>query len=249
MSLFADLFSCGRTRKPRETPAEPHGANDTIGATPKAVSPKTTTANDLLTADNRHHVRPSNNGESYRARENARGEVATDAKEQDNAVSEDQNATLAVIEEKAKQSGGWMVERRVLVTATPPHTADAAPVVGSECEPETCDDIPRVRCVTSELERSESTPTTRATTEPELCEDTSVAPTTTGRAPDEANTLISVEKPEPVLETTFAEEVAPSALDPENATDNAPIPKARATVQLLDLPPGTFSAFALASAR
>jgi hypothetical protein len=201
MSLFADLFSCGRTRKSRETPAEPHGANanDTIGATPKAVSPDYTTANDLLTADTPPDVRAPNNGESPHAREHARGGVATDTKEHYKAVGEDQNGTLAVMEEKAKQSGGWMVERRVLVTATPPRTADAAPVE-SECEPVT-------------------------------------------------NTLISVEEPEPVQETTFAEEVAPSALAPEDAADNVPIPKARAAVQLLDLPPGTFSALALAFAR
>jgi hypothetical protein len=258
MSLFADLFSCGRARKP--TPIEPHYANDTVGATPQNVSDETATANDMLTTDTPYaiHERTKSYGNSIW--DQARDEVRKDTQEQDDAVGEDDNGRVEVVEEKAKQSSGWMVERRVLVTATPPCTANAAPV--ADIEPETCEVTPPIRCATPEPELGKTIGAAHTRTEPESIEGTSTVLTENGHVSEEVNASMSVEKSEtlqeaPVVEQATSEPKPPSAAEPisfetpeAEVTEIAPlapeaeavadvtISKAKAPVGLLDLPPG-----------
>jgi hypothetical protein len=104
MSLFADLFSCGKARKPRETPTEPHG---------------TTTANDVLTANTAHdHVRTPEKGNDTRLPQAAHNTLRLETGNGADWACEGEG--VAVAEEKTKRSSGWMVEHRVLVEATPP---------------------------------------------------------------------------------------------------------------------------------
>jgi hypothetical protein len=149
--LFAELFSCGRARKPRETPTEPADANATIGATPPTVSRETPTADDKLTADTAHnHARTPGQENDTRLLESVRNTPRPASGQRDDGVGDGDGdgEGVAVVEEKTKRGSGWVVERRVLVTTTRPNTGDAAPV--AESGSAVCDATPPVRCATPE---------------------------------------------------------------------------------------------------
>jgi hypothetical protein len=177
-----------------------------------------------------------------------------DVEKRSSGLAKDDDIELAVIAEKSKPSAGWMVEQRVLVTATPASKQET-PASEAEQEPEQKDaPTPPVRCATPEQEPWNSTPVAQIAVpaEPEVSDiaiptpvrSATPEPETHATTPDV--TLVHEQTSEQAT-ASLEEETSEAALaelassDPEleNAIEHVPTPNKSAPVQLLDLPPGT----------
>lgn len=255
MSFLGDLFSCGRARRTRETSTEPLETND---ATPEPVNAHGTTATtDHPTIEKPNNILASNEDGIERVAGQVRADVQPDVEKRGSGLTKDGDIELAVISEKSKPTTGWMVEQRVLVTATPATKQDTSvpepeqePEEKHEQEHETRAPTPPVRCATPEQEPWNSTPVAQAA-EPEVS-DIAISnpvqcatpePETRATTPDvtavheqtseQAITLVQDETLEPALA-----EPASSTVELDDAVEHVPTSKKSAPVQLLDLPPG-----------
>lgn len=254
MSFLGDLFSCGRARRTRETSTEPLETND---ATPEPVNAHGTTATtDHPTIEKPNNIPASNEDGIERVAGQVRADVQPDVEKRGSGLTKDGDIELAVIPEKSKPTTGWMVEQRVLVTATPATKQDTS-VPEPEQEPEekheqehkTRAPTPPVRCATPEQEPWNSTPVAQAaepevsdiaistpvqcaTPEPETRATTPDVTAVHEQTPEQAITLVQDETLEPALA-----ELASSTVELDDAVEHVPTPKKSAPVQLLDLPP------------
>ncbi|RMZ67612.1 hypothetical protein GMOD_00001563 [Pyrenophora seminiperda CCB06] len=175
MGVIADLFSCGRSRRSTNArdleTAELHVTNDatttpqlelshieheTAASAPEDKTTTDTVVNDFQapTGSDRN---PSPVQPSVRQQHGGSGRSASrDSKKVD----------LSVHHEKGKLSGGWMIEQRVLVTATPSRKVTPALELETEEEKEETTS-PLVRCATPEEEPWNATVRRAVTPEPQ----------------------------------------------------------------------------------
>ncbi|KNG50880.1 hypothetical protein TW65_01858 [Stemphylium lycopersici] len=169
MSLFAELFSCGRARKTREPSSGPLETND---ATPEPVAHDTTApvSIDKSAIDPTGDIRAQHEENPGCVSDPTQNHVPSDTEKRSRSPTADEDIELAIVHEKAKPSAGWMVEQRVLVTTRPSTAKDTTPTPQAEpeFESETNEATPSVRCATPEQEPWNSTPVARsATPEPQ----------------------------------------------------------------------------------
>jgi hypothetical protein len=251
MSFLGDLFSCGRARRTRETSTEPLETDD---ATPEPVNAHGTTATTTHpTIEKPNGIPAPQEDRIERVADQVRVDPQPNVEKRGSGLTQD-DIELAVIPEKSKPSAGWMVEQRVLVTATPATKQDISmpePEQKHEQEHETRAPTPSVRCATPEQEPWNSTPVAQAATEPEASDMTVTTlvqcatseSDTRAATPDvtvvheqtseQTITLVEDETSEPALV-----EAATSSAELEDVVEDVPTPKKSAPVQLLDLPPG-----------
>ncbi|KAL1792501.1 hypothetical protein ACET3X_009008 [Alternaria dauci] len=254
MSFLGDLFSCGRARRTRETSTEPL---ETKNATPEPVNAHGTTATTAHPTIEKPSAIPASHQDGIeRVAGQSQAHVQPDGEKRSGALTQHDDVELAVMAEKSKPSAGWMVEQRVLVTATPTTKQNTfvpepkqEPEEEREQEDETRAPTPPVRCATPEQEPWNSTPVAQApepevsdiaitspvqcaTPEPETHAATTDATTVSEQTPEPAVTLDQDETSEPALT-----EAASSIVELDDAVEHVPTPKKPAPVQLLDLPP------------
>jgi hypothetical protein len=252
MSFLGDLFSCGRARRTRETSTEPLETND---ATPEPSNAHGTTATTVHpTIEKPNDVPAPSEDRVERDASPVRANVRPDVESRGSGLIVDDDVELAVVPEKSKPSAGWMVEQRVLVTATPATKQDTSPAaeeqepsqeVEQEHEQEHTRALtPPVRCATPEQEPWNSTPVARTHVEPEVCDNAAtpvrcatpereIRAATPEQQPEQSTPSVQEETPELVLA-----EVATSSPEFDDVVADAPAPKKSAPVCLLDLPPG-----------
>jgi hypothetical protein len=253
MSFLGDLFSCGRARRTRETSTEPLETND---ATPEPSNAHGTTVTTVHpTIEKPNDVPAPSEDRVERDASPVRANVRPDVESRGSGLIVDDEVELAVVPEKSKPSAGWMVEQRVLVTATPATTQDTSPAA-EEQEPtqeveqkheqeHTRAVTPPVRCSTPEQEPWNSTPVARTQEEPEVRDTAVIAPgrcatpepeiraATPEQQPEQSTPSVQEETPELVLA-----EVATTSSEFDDVVVDAPAAKKSAPVCLLDLPPG-----------
>lgn len=171
-SALSDLFSCGRSRKQREAESGTLEHDDNAAASePTAhqapATPAAPPVEEKTSLKLDDHALPAQEDASripYTALPDIRPTTATNWI---GDFAEDREVELSVVPEKAKPSAGWVVEKRVLVTAKSSSTTkdtDEAKTSVPQPEPETTYVAPPVRCPTPEQEPWNSTPAARSPT-------------------------------------------------------------------------------------
>jgi hypothetical protein len=246
MSFLGDLFSCGRARRTRETTTEPLETDD---ATPEPSNVHGTTATTTHPTIEKPNGVPAPNEDRT---ERVANQVRADVEKRGSRVIKDDDIEMAVIPEKSKSNAGWMVEQRVLVTATSATKQDVSFAPEQEPEPELEQKqehahapTPPVRCATPEQEPWNSTPVAPTQVLPEVCNTVVTAPVPCATPEPETRAATPEQQPEqstpPVQEVT--PEVAlvastPPSLELDDVVEDVSPPKKAAPVCLLDLPPG-----------
>lgn len=202
MSLFAELFSCGRARKTRESSSGPLETND---ATSEPVAHETTApvSIDKSTTDPTGDIRAQHEEDPGRVSDPTQNHVPSDTEKRYRGPTTDEDIELDILHEKAKPSAGWMVEQRMLVTTRPSTAKDttSTPQSEPEFESETNDATPSVRCATPEQEPWNSTPVARsATPEPQACDMSSIVRSATPEPKTSEIVVARSATPEPAVE-------------------------------------------------
>jgi hypothetical protein len=183
--------------------------------------------------------------------ERVANQVRADVEKRGSMVIKDDDIEMAVIPEKSKSNAGWMVEQRVLVTATSATKQDVSFAPEQEPEPELEQKqehaharTPPVRCATPEQEPWNSTPVAPTQVQPEVC-DTVVAASVRCATP-EPETRAATPEQQPEQSTPPVQEVTPEVafvastspgLELDDVVEDVSPPKKAAPVCLLDLPP------------
>jgi hypothetical protein len=184
----------------------------------------------MQTADALPGTRAASGQGPERTFENMPDKVPTDMGERDDHIGEKDDIEVAVVHEKSKPSAGFMLEQRVLVTATPQNSETTVPNadVDEQNSPEPCD-IPRIETIDVDDEY----PFERTTSEPEPEPRETSAPVCA--TPElEHSTLdspIPAVTPGPVLDEPFVFEPTVVAEDVQSLQKAAP-------AGLLNLPTG-----------
>jgi hypothetical protein len=249
MSFLGDLFSCGRARRTRETTTEPLETDD---ATPEPSNVHGTTATTIHPTEKPNGVPAPNEDRIERVANQARADEHSDIEKRGSRVIKDDDIEMAVIPEKSKSNAGWMVEQRVLVTATSATKQDVSFAPEQEPEPQLEQKqehvhapIPPVRCATPEQEPWNSTPVAPTQVQPEVCDTVLTAsvrcatpePETRAATPEQQSEQSTPPVQEVTPEVALVGSTSPS-LELDDVVEDVPPPKKAAPVCLLDLPPG-----------
>ncbi|KAI4666568.1 uncharacterized protein J4E79_002607 [Alternaria viburni] len=249
MSFLGDLFSCGRARRTRETSTEPLETND---ATPEPSDAHGTTATTLHPTIEKPNDIPAPNEDRFERVANPVSASVRSGAESRGSRNDD--VELAVISEKSKPSAGWMVEQRVLVTATSATKQDTSSVA-EEQEPrheleQKHDEehvravTPPVRCATPEQEPWNSTPVAYTQVEPEVRDTVAAAPVRCATPEPETRAITPEQQPEPSTPSVHdatpelaIDEVASTSSEVDDVVEDVATPKKTAPLCFLDMPP------------
>jgi len=250
MSFLGDLFSCGRARRTRETSTEPLETND---ATPEPSNAHGTTATTLHpTIKKPNDISGLNEDRFERVANPVSASVRSGV---ESRGSKNDDVELAVISEKSKPSAGWMVEQRVLVTATSATKQDTSSVAEEQEPKQQLDQkhedqharavTPPVRCATPEQEPWNSTPVAYTQVEPEARDTAAAAPVRCATPERETRAITPEQQPEPITPSVHDEtpelaidEVTSTSPEVDDVVEDVPTPKKTAPLCFLDMPPG-----------
>ncbi|KAI4942653.1 hypothetical protein J4E91_009822 [Alternaria rosae] len=248
MSFLGDLFSCGRARRTRETSTEPLETND---ATPEPSNAHGTTATTVHpTIEEPNDIPTPNEDRIERVANPVRASVRSGVESRGSGLSKNDDVELAVISEKSKPSAGWMVEQRVLVTATSATKQDtSSSAEEQELEQKHEQEHPRavtppVRCATPEQEPWNSTPVAYTRVEPEVCDTAVTAPIRSATPEPETRAITPEQQPEQSIpsvqdetpELALAEVPSPTC-EIDDVVEDVATPKKTAPLCFLDMPP------------